>query len=100
MPRFELLLSFFAKLRWLGVLMALLLGGLSTPARAYVLEGKSWPSGGVVIMQLHLGSAGHVLQDGSTSWDEAVLPVAGLWNQVIQRVQVTTLVNPVVPVSS
>src|SRR2546421_10559847 len=66
-------------------------------AQAYVLEGKTWPAGTTVIMQLNLGSAGRTLQDGSTSWDNAVLPVAGMWNQTIQRVQVTTIVNPVVP---
>ncbi len=69
-------------------------------ANAYVLEGKSWPSGSVVIMQLNLGSAGRVLQDGNTSWDSAVLPVAGMWNQTIQRVQVSTILNPAVPVTS
>ena len=69
-------------------------------AKAYVLEGKTWPNGSVVIMQLNLGSAGRVLQDGNTSWDAAVLPVAGMWNQTIQRVQVSTMLNPVVPVTS
>jgi Matrixin len=69
-------------------------------ADAYVLEGKTWPSGTTVLMQLNLGSAGRTLQDGNTSWDDAVLPVAAMWNQTIQRVQVTTVVNPAVPVSS
>lgn len=82
----------------LAILSALLVIGISTPARAYVLEGKSWPSGATVLMQLNLGSAGRTLQDGNTSWDDAVLPVAGMWNQTIQRVSVNTIVNPVVPV--
>src|SRR5438477_4488852 len=69
-------------------------------ADAYVLEGKSWPTGSTVIMQLNLGSAGRTLQDGNTSWDDAVLPVAGMWNQTIERVQVTTTVNPLVPTTS
>ena len=51
-------------------------------------------------MQLNLGSAGRTLQDGNTSWDDAVLPVAGMWNQTIQRVQVSTIVSPVVPTTS
>lgn len=66
-------------------------------ARGYVLEGKSWPTGAVVLMQLNLGSAGRTLQDGNTSWDAAVLPVAGMWDQTIQRVQVSMIINPVVP---
>jgi Matrixin len=79
---------------------ALGLATLSVPAKAYVLEGKTWPSGSTVLMQLNLGSAGRTLQDGNTSWDSAVLPVAGMWNDTIQRVQVVTIVNPVVPVIS
>src|SRR5204863_2604439 len=76
---------------------ALALTGFAPLARGYVLEGKSWPTGAVVLMQLNLGSAGRTLQDGNTSWDTAVLPVAGMWDQTIQRVQVNTVVNPVVP---
>ncbi|HSV62526.1 MAG TPA: matrixin family metalloprotease [Chthoniobacterales bacterium] len=80
--------------------LAVALTMISPVADAYVLEGKSWPAGSVVLMQLNLGSAGRTLQDGNTSWDDAVLPVAGMWNQTIQRVQVTTIVNPVVPTTS
>ena len=100
MPRFGFFLSPFARLTGLGAIAALVVCGLSAPVRAYVLEGKSWPPGSVVLMQLNLGSAGRVLQDGSTSWDEAVLPVAGMWNQMIQRAQVSAIINPVVPVTS
>ena len=88
------------RLNYLAVLGALLGSGLCTTAHAYVLEGKSWPTGTTVLMQLNLGSAGRTLQDGNTSWDDAVLPVAGMWNQTIQRVNVSTIVNPLVPVSS
>jgi len=87
-------------LRRLALMGAVLAGSISTIAHAYVLEGKSWPTGTTVVMQLNLGSAGRTLQDGNTSWDDAVLPVAGMWNQTIQRASVTTLVNPLVPVSS
>src|SRR5437764_1148285 len=80
--------------------IALVFSGVVTPAQAYVLEGKSWPAGSTVLMQLNLGSAGRTLQDGNTSWDDAVLPVAGMWNQTIERVQVTTTVNPLVPTTS
>ena len=81
-----------------AILSAVLVVAISTPARAYVLEGKSWPSGTTVLMQLNLGSAGRTLQDGNTSWDDAVLPVAAMWNQTLQRVSVNTIVNPAVPV--
>jgi hypothetical protein len=73
---------------------ALLASGISMTAHAYVLEGKSWPSGTTVVMQLGLGSAGRTLQDGNTSWDDAVLPVASMWNQIIQRVQISSVVAP------
>ncbi len=89
-----------AVLKYASAILALALGMAAPAADAYVLEGKSWPAGSTVIMQLNLGSAGRTLQDGNTSWDDAVLPVAGMWNQTIQRVQVTTIVNPVVPTSS
>lgn len=77
--------------------MALALTSFTPTARGYVLEGKSWPTGSIVVMQLNLGSAGRVLQDGNTSWDAAVLPVATMWNVTIQRVQVSTVINPVAP---
>src|SRR5882762_11893881 len=86
------------RLNCLAILGALLGSSLFTTAHAYVLEGKSWPAGTTVLMQLNLGSAGRTLQDGNTSWDDAVLPVAGMWNQTIQRVSVSTIVNPAVPV--
>ena len=80
--------------------LAIALAAAAPVANGYVLEGKSWPTGATVIMQLNLGSAGRTLQDGNTSWDSAVLPVAEMWNQTIQRVQVSTIVNPLVPVIS
>jgi hypothetical protein len=74
--------------------------GFSAAAKAYVLEGKSWPPGTVLVLQLGLGSAGRTLQDGNTSWDDAVLPVVAMWNQKIGRVQVANVLNPAAPVSS
>ena len=86
--------------RFVSAALALALTSIAPLAHAYVLEGKSWPTGSVVLMQLNLGSAGRTLQDGNTSWDDAVLPVAAMWNQTILRAQVSTIVNPVVPVTS
>ena len=93
-------MSRFATFKSSSAALALALSALAPVAHAYVLEGKTWPTGTVVIMQLNLGSAGRTLQDGNTSWDNAVLPVANMWNQTIQRVQVSTILNPVVPGSS
>ncbi len=78
----------------LALVVSGLVYGISTTAEAYVLEGKSWPAGAVVVMQLGLGSAGRTLQDGNTSWDAAVLPVADMWNQTIQRVRLSDVVSP------
>src|SRR2546421_11966478 len=93
-------MSRFATFKSSSAALAIALSALAPVAHAYVLEGKTWPAGTTVIMQLDLGSAGRTLQDGNTSWDDAVLPVAGMWNQMLQRVQVTTIINPVVPTTS
>jgi hypothetical protein len=74
--------------------------GLSGTARGYVLEGQSWPAGTVVVLQLSLGNAGRTLQDGNTSWNNAVAPVAAMWNQEIQRVQLSQVLDSTAPVSS
>jgi hypothetical protein len=73
---------------------------LSGRAHAYVLEGPSWPAGTVLVLQLGLGNAGRTLQDGNTSWDSAVEPVADMWNQTFQRVRISNVFNPQAPVSS
>ena len=75
-----------------------LVASLSGTARGYVLEGKSWPAGTVVVLQLSLGSPGRTLQDGNTNWNDAVAPVAAMWNQKIGRVQVANVLNS--PVSA
>src|SRR5437868_4041723 len=94
------IMSRFATFKSSSAALAIALSALAPVAHAYVLEGKTWPTGTVVLMQLNLGSAGRTLQDGNTSWDDAVLPVAGMWNQTIQRVQVSTIVSPIVPTTS
>ena len=76
------------------------IASVSGVAHGYVLEGQSWPAGTVLVLQLGLGSAGKTLQDGNTSWDSAVLPVAGMWNQTFQRVRISNNVNPQAPVSN
>lgn len=73
---------------------------LASVAHGYVLEGPRWPAGTVLMLQLGLGSAGRTLQDGNTSWDNAVLPVADMWNQSFQRVRISNVVNPQAPISN
>jgi hypothetical protein len=69
--------------------------GVGTAGQAYTLTGKSWPNGSVLVLQLELGAAGRTLQDGNISYDLAVLPVAEMWNQRIQRASVVNVLNPV-----
>jgi hypothetical protein len=79
--------------------IAIAILGLATAGHAYILTGKSWPNGSVLVLQLGLGAAGRTLQDGNTSWDLAVLPVAGMWSQRIQRATVANVLNPLTPAS-
>jgi hypothetical protein len=83
----------------LWAITAVIIGFCAT-SRAYVLEGQSWPTGTVVLLQLSLGNAGRTLQDGNTSWNDAVAPVANIWNSRVQRVQVAQVLNSAVPCSS
>ena len=71
--------------------------GFGVTSHAYVLEGQSWPASTVVVLQLSLGSAGRTLQDGNTSWNNAVAPVAAMWNQEIQNAHVTQVLNSTAP---
>jgi Matrixin len=74
--------------------LAIALAGFTSTSHGYVLEGQSWPPGTVLVVQLNLGSAGRTLQDGNTSWDDAVVPVAGMWNEKLLRIQVVSPVGP------
>jgi len=58
-------------------------------ARAYVLEGASWPAGTTVVLQLGLGNPGRTLLDGNTSWNTAAAPALDMWDRNIQRAQLT-----------
>lgn len=80
--------------------IAVAMVGFSGTARGYVLEGQSWPAGSIVVLQLSLGDAGRTLQDGNTSWNTAAYPAAGMWNQELQRVQLSEVMNSTAPVSS
>ncbi len=73
---------------------------VSQHASAYVLNGKSWATGSNVVLQLGLGTATVPLSDGSASWNAAVLPAISLWNERIQRIQVSAVMDATPPVSS
>lgn len=67
----------------------LLSAALPKAAHGYALEGPKWPNGSTPALQLELGSAGHTLSDGNTSWNAAVAPAADMWNQVMGNIQLT-----------
>lgn len=67
---------------------------------AYALNGKTWPAGSNIVLQLGLGNPATPLSDGSQSWNDAVLPVLTMWNQTIQRVQLSAVLNATPPVAS
>jgi hypothetical protein len=81
-------------MKWALCAFSLALVGFVPTTRGYVLEGPSWPTGTALVVQLNLGSAGRTLQDGNTSWDAAVAPVAGMWSDKILRIQVASVVVP------
>jgi hypothetical protein len=83
----------------LGAIVAAIMG-LATPARGYVLEGQSWPADTVVVLQLSLGNSALPLLDGSTSYNEAVVPAINMWNSSVQRVHVTQVMDSGVACSS
>jgi hypothetical protein len=88
-----------SRMRRSAIAITLAIAGLSATAHGYVLEGPRWPSNTVLVLQLGLGSANRTLQDGNTSWDAAVEPVAEMWNQSFGRVRISNVFNPQAPVS-
>jgi len=76
------------------------IAGFSTTAPGYVLHGRSWPTGTVLILQLSLGNPSFPLQDGSASYNAAVVPAATMWGQNILRVQIANVPDSPVPASS
>ncbi|MBA2241961.1 MAG: matrixin family metalloprotease [Chthoniobacterales bacterium] len=68
-------------------------------AGAYSLNGKTWASGSIVL-QLGLGSSNVPLADGNTSWNSAVAPVLSMWNERVQRIQLSGVMNSTAPASS
>ncbi len=73
---------------------------LAAELYGYALEGKSWSKGTVITMQMEMGAAGHTLQDGSTTWDDAVVPAIYEWNANMLNVQINPVMNSSKPISS
>lgn len=72
----------------LGLAIGALAFSASTrSAEAYALQGKSWPAGTVITLQIGLGNPSIPLTDGSASWNDAVLPVLTAWNQQLGSIQ-------------
>jgi hypothetical protein len=85
------------------LVLALFAGGallLTIDLYGYALEGKSWPKGTVITMQMELGSADHTLEDGSETWDDAVVPAIAEWNANMLNVQIKAVMNSSKPISS
>lgn len=68
---------------------AVVFGATISSLEAYVTEGATW-SAATVTFQLGLGNAGRTLIDGNTSWDTAAAPALNMWDQKVQRVQLTS----------
>ena len=77
---------------WLaGAVIFAFLNAAPGTAWAYVFEGASWPAGTTVVLQLGLGDAGRTLIDGNSSWNTAAAPALNMWDQDIQRAQLTSV---------
>ncbi|HEY2712316.1 MAG TPA: matrixin family metalloprotease [Chthoniobacterales bacterium] len=73
---------------------------LAVDLYGFALEGKSWPKGTVINMQMEMGAPDHTLQDGSTTWDDAAVPAIYAWNANMLNVQINPVMNSSKPVSS
>jgi len=79
---------------WLaGAVIFAFLNAVPRAAWAYVFEGASWPAGTTVVLQLGLGDAGRTLIDGNTFWNTAAAPALNMWDQDIQRAQLTSVTS-------
>lgn len=66
----------------------------------YTLEGPRWPSGSNVVFQLSLGNATHTLSDGNISWNTAAAPALAAWDQQVQNINLSGVLNSTAGVSS
>ncbi len=66
----------------------------------YALEKVSWPAGSVITMQMEMGPLNQSLQDGSASWNAAIVPAIDTWNAQMANVQFATVLNSTKTISS
>lgn len=96
MPRSR---RFGFRLRWL---LPLLLAGAAAHLFGYALENENpWPNG-TIQMELQLGDSpapaiNGTLTDGSTSWNQVALAALNDWNQYLENVQFSGVMNSTAP---
>ncbi len=73
---------------------------IAAKAHAYVLNGRSWPSGSTIQFYFQLGAPALPLQDGNTSWNAAAVPAAAQWNRIIANMQMSTTSDTSLPIAS
>jgi hypothetical protein len=69
-------------------------------AQAYSLNGKTWPTGSNIVMQMGLGNSLLPLLDGNISRNTAAAPALDMWNAQMQRVQFGRVMNSSAAASS
>jgi hypothetical protein len=83
----------FRSSRTIVRIIALCASFAALTASGYVLEGPRWPAGTNIVLQLSLGAPVTPLQDGSASWNDAVAPVADMWNAVLGSIHLSNAMN-------
>ncbi len=67
-------------------------------ARAFVLEGESWPPNTKIVLDLQLGTPPATLIDGSTNWNQVAVAAINIWNPNLgDGVQFQTNSNVITP---
>jgi hypothetical protein len=89
-----------ARMRLALAAFLLLVAGVASSASAYTLEGPKWAPGSVIIVNLSLGNPATPLQDGSTSWNQAVAPAIDAWNQNMGSIRATAVIDSPLPARS
>jgi hypothetical protein len=69
---------------------------LTAVSQAFVVSGRSWPAGGVVL-HLQLGTPPTALSDGETSWGAVAEAALADWNREISRTQFTVIRDSIAP---
>jgi hypothetical protein len=87
------------KLRSALLTAAILISVMGRNASGYALQNRAWPAG-IITLQMELGPLNKTLQDGSPSWNAAAAPAATAWNQQLGTVQLVTVMDSSLPVSS